>query len=585
MSIVTEKLALLPDKPGCYLMKDEDGKIIYVGKAKNLKNRVKSYFTGPHNAKTTKLVSLIRDFDYILTASELESLVLEINLIKKHDPRFNIMLTDDKTYPYIALSNETHPRLYITRNPKRKGMARYWGPYPNVSAARHTVDLLNRVYPLRKCLNIPKKECMYYHIHNCFGPCINKEIPSYNETKNAINSFLNGDNTIIVKDLEAKMTLAANENRFELAIEYRDLIRDIKSTTAKQKIEINDLQARDFIGVYHTDDELSVHILMMRNGAIVQNYHSITSYINDPEEAIISYLLQYYQNSEIAPKEIAIDNFGNFEVLSEALNILVVLPQKGKKREILDMANTNAKNDMDIKNAIYKTRVLSKIETVEELGKILGIKAPYHIEAFDNSNLYGEYPVSAMVVYKNGVPSKKDYRKYKVETVVGANDYETMKEVVYRRYRRLLLEDQEMPDLIVMDGGMIQVNACLEIIRALNLAIPVMGIQKDDNHKATILYFNEKFITIDKHSPVFLLLANISQTVHDYAITFFRSKKLKGLFSSRLDGIPGVGPTKKQKIITYFVTIEKMRLGTIEEYKALGINENLRDEIIKHLEN
>ncbi len=579
MSIIDDKLKILPDSPGCYQMLDENGVIIYVGKAKNLKNRVRSYFHGAHNAKTTALVSEICDFNYVITKSELEALVLEINMIKEYDPKYNIMLTDDKTYPYIALTNEPHPRLLVTRNQRKKNFAKYYGPYPNVKAARATVDLLNRIYPLRKCYNIPKKECLYYHMNQCLGPCIFKDKLDYSDYKLKINRFLNGDAKEVIDSLRDKMQIASDNLEFEKAVEYRDLIISIENTIAKQKISINDLTSRDYIGVYTDDDDISINIIITRLGNIVQNHQTIFNNINDSDD-VITYLHQFYELND-KPKEISILGFDK-GLLLEALGIDVVDAKIGKKKEILDMAMYNAKFNLENSRNMYRNKVLKKKETIDELGLLLGIPTPYRIEAFDNSNLFGEYPVSAMVCYINGVKAPKEYRKYKIKTVSGPNDYESMKEVIYRRYLRLLMEDQALPDLIVMDGGQIQVHAAKDVLQSLNLDIPVMGIQKDNNHKATIIFYDEKLISIDKNSSVFLLLADISQTVHDFAISFYRSSKTKGIFSSILDDIKGLGPKKKEQLLKHFVTIDKIKNASVEEIVKAGINEALARSIYEY---
>ncbi len=571
--IIEEKLKLLPDLPGCYQMKDKTGKIIYVGKAKNLKNRVRSYFHGAHNAKTTKLVSEIEDFHYIITSSELEAFVLEINMIKEYDPKYNIMLTDDKTYPYIAITNELHPRLIVTRNKRKKGEARYFGPYPNVKAARSTVDLLNRLYPLRKCYNIPNKECLYFHIHQCLGPCINKEKIDYSEYKNKISRFLNGDAKEILDELSMKMEDASINLEFEKAIEYRDLIESIQNTIAKQKISINDLTSRDYIAIYKDDDEISINIIITRLGNIVQNHQTIIDLYDSYEDEVFSYLYQFYELNN-KPKEISIVGIDT-DLFKDLLDINIVDAKIGKKKEILDMALSNAKFNLENKRNIYKNRVLKKIETIEKLGDLLKIATPYRIEAFDNSNLFGEYPVSGMVCYINGKPAPKEFRKYHVKTVEGANDYETMKEVIYRRYLRLLMEDSTLPDLIVMDGGEIQVHAALDVLASLNLDIPVMGIQKDKNHKAAVIFYNDELIEISKNDPIYLLMADISQRVHDFAISFFRSQKAKGFFSSMLDEIEGLGEKRKEALLKYFTTIDNIKLASIEELIKSGMPKNI----------
>lgn len=571
--IIEEKLKLLPDLPGCYQMKDKTGKIIYVGKAKNLKNRVRSYFHGAHNAKTTKLVSEIEDFHYIITASELEAFVLEINMIKEYDPKYNIMLTDDKTYPYIAITNELHPRLIVTRNKRKKGEARYFGPYPNVKAARSTVDLLNRLYPLRKCYNIPNKECLYYHIHQCLGPCINKEKLDYLEYKNKISRFLNGDAKEILDELSIKMEDASNNLEFEKAIEYRDLIESIQNTIAKQKISINDLTSRDYIAIYKDDDEISINIIITRLGNIVQNHQTIIDLYDSYEDEVFNYLYQFYELNN-KPKEISLVGIDS-DLFKDLLDINIVDAKMGKKKEILDMALSNAKFNLENKRNIYKNRVLKKIETIERLGNLLKIATPYRIEAFDNSNLFGEYPVSGMVCYINGKPAPKEFRKYHVKTVEGANDYETMKEVIYRRYFRLLMEDSTLPDLIVMDGGEIQVHAALDVLASLNLDIPVMGIQKDKNHKAAVIFYNDELIELSKNDPIYLLMADISQRVHDFAISFFRSQKAKGFFSSMLDEIEGLGEKRKEALLKYFTTIDNIKNASIEELIKSGMPKNI----------
>ena len=486
--IIKEKLNLLPDLPGSYQMRDKNGDIIYVGKAKNLKNRVRSYFHGAHNAKTTKLVSQIEDFTYIITASELEALVLEINLIKEYNPKYNIMLTDDKTYPYVALTNEEHPRLIVTRNKRRKGEARFFGPYPSVYDARNTINLLNRIYPLRKCYHIPKKECLYYHMHQCLGPCINHEKIDYTEYKNKIASFLNGNAKDVLDKLNKDMDDASNNLEFERAIEYRNLIESINKTILKQKISINDLTNRDYVAVYIDDDSISINIIITRLGNIVQNHQTIIDIIDDGENEALNYLYQYYELNTI-PKEIALIGVDK-ESFEKLIDTTIIDAKMGKKKELLDMALYNAKFNLENKRNVYKNNVLKKLDTIDEFGELLGIDRPTRIEAFDNSNLFGEYPVSAMVCYIDGRPAPKEFRKYHIKTVKGPNDYESMKEVVYRRYFRLMMEDEKMPDLIVMDGGELQVHACLDILNSLNLDIPVCGIQKDDHHKATILFFN-----------------------------------------------------------------------------------------------
>lgn len=581
MGIIEEKLKLLPDLPGCYQMKDKDGIIIYVGKAKNLKNRVRSYFHGAHNAKTTRLVSEIADFHYVITSSELEAFVLEINMIKEYDPKYNIMLTDDKTYPYIALTNEPHPRLIVTRNKRKRRDARYFGPYPNVRAARNTIDLLNRIYPLRKCYTIPDKECLYYHIHQCLAPCIHKEPIDYTPYKNKIASFLNGDAKEVLAKLTDDMSKASEQLEFEKAIEYRELIQSIQNTIAKQKISINDLTSRDYIGVYQDNEEISINIIITRLGNIVQNHQTILDLYDSLDDEVFNYLYQFY-DLNTKPKELAIEGVGDNRLIGELLGIPLIDAKMGKKKEILDMALANAKFNLENKRNIYKNQILKKLDTIEALGKLLGIPAPRRIEAFDNSNLFGEYPVSGMVCYINGKPAPKEFRKYHIKTVVGANDYESMKEVIYRRYLRVVMEDEELPNLIVMDGGAIQVHAALDVLSSLNLDIPVMGIQKDTHHKASLIFYRDKLIPLDKNDPIYLLLADISQRVHDFAISFFRSSKAKGFFASHLDDIAGLGKKRKEALIEHFTTVDNIKKASLKEIIQAGMPKAVAENIYRH---
>ncbi len=583
--LIQEKLKLLPESSGCYLMKDKNNKVIYVGKAKVLKNRVKSYFTGAHNAKTTLLVSEICDFDYIMTSSNKECFILEINLIKQYDPKYNIMLTDDKSYPYILLTNEVHPRLLVTRTLDKRKIknGHLFGPYPNVGSARKTCELLNRIYPLRKCKNIPDKECLYYHMHQCLAPCINKEEISYVEYKKNITKFLNGDSTDIINSLKSKMEVEASNLNFEVAKEYRDLINDINNTCEKQTISISNLEPIDIFGFYHDEINLSVCVLYVRKGVIVQNYYTNFPIVGSYMDVVSEFMMQFYKEQSILPKQILISEEYYDEELNEALCDLINIPKKGDKKDILIMASKNAKEALETKKTIYENKVVRSMNTIEELGHILGISTPYVIEAFDNSNLYGEFPVSGMVVFRNGRPSKSDYRKYHVKSVVGANDYETMKEIVGRRYKRLLEEKKELPDLIVMDGGVIQVNACKMVLDEIGANINVMGIEKNDKHKASKIIYKDKEIDIDKNSNLYLLLASISETVHDYAISFFRSTKAKGMFSSRLDGIKGLGTKGKEKLLKHFTTIDNIKNANINEISSIGISSSVAKKIIEKL--
>ena len=579
---IKEKVKLIPEVPGCYLMKDQFGTIIYVGKAKNLKRRVSSYFVGAHNAKTTLLISEIEDFEYIVTESEVESLILEMNLIKNHLPKYNIKLVDDASYPYIMLTNEQYPRLLVVREKINKKKGRYFGPYPSASSARKTVLLLNKIYPFRKCIKIPNKECLYYHIGQCLAPCIKKGIDYSTEVEKVIK-FLKGDTKEVITLLQEKMLSSSERLEFEKALEFKNLISDVKLIAEKQIISSHDLEPKDVVGIYVTETDLSIEILYLRSGSIVANYKTIIPLIGDVEETLTQFILQFYENEAIRPKEVVIDSLLDNALLIDMLDINFMTPQKGNKKDLLLMAQNNAKLNYENSKKLYESKVVKKQENIYKLGQLLGVKAPIRIEAFDNSNLFGEYPVSAMVCFVNGVKSPKDYRKYHVKTVVGANDYATMKEVVYRRYYRLLMEDSVMPDLIIMDGGIIQVNACKEVLDSLNLDIPVLGLKKDDNHKTNVLYFEENIITLSKSDDLYLFLANIQETVHEFAISFFRNTKTKGMFLSKLDGIKGLGPKKKETLLKKYITIDKIKTLSIEEFSSVGINKELADKILKHL--
>jgi excinuclease ABC subunit C len=419
-------------------------------------------------------------------------------------------------------------------------------------------------------------------MHQCLAPCINKDI-DYKNYRNEVASFLNGNAQEVIDSLKEKMNNASMDLQFELAAEYRDQIKSVEYTISKQKIAINDLTSRDYIAIYEDDDEISLNIIVTRLGNIISNHQSIFSKYDAKEEIVSSYLAQFYDQTT-KPKEVAIIGI-EIENLGDITGAETITPQIGRKKELLDMALYNAKFNLENRRNIYKNQVLKRNETIDRLGELLGIKTPEVIEAFDNSNLFGEYPVSGMVVYKHGRPSPNDFRKYHIKTVVGANDYESMKEVVYRRYYRLLMEDQKMPDLIIMDGGEIQVHAATDVISSLGLEIPILGIQKDDHHKATILYFNDKFIKIDKNDPIFILISDISQRVHDYAISFFRSQKAKGFFSSYLDGVKGLGEKRKEILIKKFVTIDAIKKASLCDIIGLGIPENVALNLIEHLNN
>ena len=440
------------------------------------------------------------------------------------------------------------------------------------------MDILNEIFPLRKCNHIPNKECLYYYMHQCLAPCINKEPIDYSNYLKEITDFLNGKVDYVLDDLKKKMEEASLKLDFERAKDYRDEINSIMNTVDPQKISLNDFSSCDFIGTYIKDDNLAIHILIMRGGSIVCNYNTIIPIYGEIEETLENFMLQYY-NTTLVPKEIYMAEISHIDDLAEVLEVTIKTPQKGHKKELLEMANNNAKKDIETKFHVYENKVLKRVETIEKLGKLLNIKTPNYIESFDNSNLFGEYPISALVVYKNGQPVPSLFRKYHIKTVEGANDYASMQEVVYRRYLHLLMEDKPLPDLLLMDGGEIQVNAAKRVLSELNVSIPVAGIQKDDHHKAEYLYYEGKLIEVNRNSDVFLFLANVSQRVHDFAISFFRSNKVKGMFASILDNIEGLGPKRKEILLKEFVTIDAIKKASIDDlvkaHMPLGVATNI----------
>ncbi len=585
MSDVRDKLSILPSNPGCYLYKNDNGKVIYVGKAKNLKNRVRSYFTGSHNAKTTKLIANIADFDFIVTNTEVEALLLELNLIKQHQPKYNILLIDNKTYPYIQITNHIHPMLLVTRN-KVKGKGTYYGPYPHVTAARNTVKMLNKVFPLRKCHKIPRKECLYYHMNQCLGPCIKtvNQI-NYDNHLSRIKSFLRGNTKDISKLLEEKMYYASGNMDYESAAEYKQLLEEINIINEKQNIDIKDMIDRDIFGYHYDDNDICIHVFYLRQGKLVSHTSQVFSYYGEDHSQVFNdYLIQFYNTANnILPKEILIQDNNDFELLSEVLGSKVIIPKKGQKKQLVDMSIENAKIDLENKKELYRVKVESKVEVIEELGKLLKIDTPYHIECFDNSNIQGSNPISAMVVFKNGAPSKKDYRKYNIKTVEGPDDYASMKEVIYRRYYKVLLQDLDRTDLIIVDGGKGQVSVAEEIIDSLNLDIPVIGLKKDDKHKTDSIIFKNQEISLDKHSDLFRFLFSIQEEVHRFAISFHRQVRSKSMFSSILDEVDGIGENRRNKILMEFKTLENIRNATLEDYKKIGIGEELALRIKDHL--
>lgn len=555
--------------PGCYLMKNTEGKVIYVGKARKLKNRVSSYFTGAHNYKTTKLVDHIWDFDYIVTGSEKEALLLEINLIKDYTPEYNIMFMDNTYYPYIELTDETHPRLKIVRKTKNK-KNKYFGPYPDATAARNTFKLLNKLYPLRKCNHVPDKPCLYYSLHQCLGPCINEVDKSqYDEIRKELISFIHGNTKSKIDELTDKMMQASENLQFELAKEYRDLIRSIEYVTAKQNVQFGDYKDRDILGYYIDKGYISIQLFFMREGKLLYHDFNLEPVGEDFEEDLIRFLVTYYQNHP-EPYELLIPQSVDKNLLEEILTCHILQPQRGDKKSLVEMANKNAKEALEKKFLLKEKTDEKTIIPIIELGKKLGISTPHTIELYDNSNIQGAYAVAGMVVYKDGVPSKKDYRKYKIKTVEGPDDYASMKEVIYRRYYRLLMENKPMADLIIVDGGQGQIKVAKEVIDSLNLPVHICGLAKDDKHStAMLLDAQGNQVPIDTKSQLFFLLTRMQDEVHRYAISFHRQVRSKSLFSSILDEVDGIGEARKKKLLNHFKSVKKMKEASLEELESV----------------
>lgn len=589
MNVIKEKLALLPDKPGVYLMKDSRDNIIYVGKAKVIKNRVRSYFTGSHDGKTQKLVSEISDFEYIVTPSNVEALLLECNLIKKHTPRYNVMLRDDKTYPYLKLTREAHPRLEITRRVK-KDKAHYFGPYPNAGAANETKKLLDRIYPLRKCRTIPDRVCLYYHLGQCLAPCeYEVDEAEYQQITKQITRFLKGGYQEIIKEIEAKMLQASEELQFEKAKEHRDQIQSIQQIMQKQSITVKDQVDRDVFGYAIDKGWLCVQVFFVRQGKLIERDVSILPYYNeDLGEALISYIGQFYLDKEhVVPKEILVPEIVDENVFSEWLQVKVYTPKRGQKKELLDMADQNAATSLQEKFQLIERQQSRTTGAIEGLGEALGTGPVYRIEAFDNSNIQGTDPVSAMVVFKDGKPARQEYRKYKIKQVEGPDDYDSMREVIRRRYIRLLKEGQPLPDLIMMDGGKGQMNAALDILEnELGLYIPVCGLVKDEKHRSSHVLFGSppEHIHLARDSQEFYLLQRIQDEVHRFAITFHRQRRTKSMIQSALDDVPGIGPKRKQKLLKHFGSVKKIAEASDEELKKLGLGEALALSLKEHLQ-
>lgn len=585
--LIKEKLAVLPAQPGCYLMKDKHNTIIYVGKSKLLKNRVRSYFTGANDRKTQRLVQEIKDFEYFVTSSEIEALILEMNLIKKYDPKYNVMLKDDKSYPYLKITSERHPQLLITRKLK-KDRGKYFGPYPNVIAAKETKKLLDRLYPLRKCNNPPGRPCLYYHMGQCLA-CSEQPPPkeTYKEIVQSITSFLNGGYKGIKKDLSEKMYEASEQLNFERAKELRDQIQHIEIVMEQQKMTLNEQRDIDIFGFSVDKGWICIQTFFVRQGSLIERDVAIFPFFDSPEETFVSYIGRFYlHQNHLKPKQILVPIGTDDELLKELLQIDVHTPYRGRKKDLVELAKKNASIALTEKFSLIERDEARTILAVEQLGEILNIEIPHRIEAFDNSNIQGTDPVSAMVVFTDGKPDKKEYRKYKIKDVEGPDDYETMREVIRRRYTRVLKENLPLPDLIIVDGGKGQMSSAIDVLEnELGLDIPLAGLAKDDKHKTSELLYGEPpmVIPLSRQSQEFYLVQRIQDEVHRFAISFHRQLRGKSLFQSELDKIPGIGEKRRRLLLTHFKSINEIKNAALEEITKLGIPKNIAEEIGKHL--
>ena len=554
-----EKLKLIPERPGCYLMKNKDGLIIYVGKAKNLKRRVNSYFNKVHTGKTRALVSNITDFEYIVTNSETESLILEINLIKRYNPKYNILLKDDKTYPYIVLTNDKYPSLKIVRSKKRKRIkGKVFGPFPGVTAAKNTVNLINRIYPLKKCDKLKKKVCLYYHINECLGYC-EKTIPkeTIDNMINDITKILNGDYKFLTKKLEEEMQKYSNNLEYEKALDMKNLINDIENTISKQIIVSNIKYNFDVFGFYEVDNFLAIETLFIRDGVVIGKVNKIINDYVDLDDAYIRYIIDFYDKYPL-PKKIIVNNINGVTDIEKILNTEVSIPIKGDIKKILNMSNVNA--EISSKEKIEKTLKddIIRYESIDSLKQILGLEKLERIELFDNSHLFGTYYVGAMVVFRDFLPDRNEYRKYKIDSHT-KDDLTAMKEVIYRRYQKALMEKTELPDLIIVDGGPLQINATLEVINSLKLNIPIIGLKKDKSHRTSKLVLSNLQEIDIPNKNLFVYLYKMQEEVHRFAITYHRNIKNKGMLQSVLEDVPGIGEKRRKELLKKYQSLSKIK--------------------------
>ena len=577
--MLKEKLKLIPHLPGSYQMKNSDGIIIYVGK------RVNSYFNRPQIGKTAKMVSEIADFSYIVASSELEAFLLEFNLIKEYDPKYNILLKDDKSYPYIEYISKPYPKLQVSRylNVRKRDKKMLFGPYPNAYAARRIVALINRLYPLKKCDTMPKKVCLYYHIGECLGYC-EKHVDQEKlmEMEQEILSFLRGNQDVLKNKILEKINMYSEQLNFEMALELKKELEYISIILDKQTMELHDYINRDVVGYFFNKGYLSIQILFLRNGRMVGGHTDIFPVVSDYTDELDTYLMNFYSKHEI-PKEVLCTSDINTQVLSEIINANFLVPQKGKKKSLVDLAVRNAKINLENELEIVIRDEEKTEKANDELKDLLGLKKLDRIDLFDNSNLFGSFTVSCMVVFKEGRPAKKEYRKYKI-SLDKNDDYHTMQEVIYRRYYRALVDKTEMPDLIIVDGGINQINACLEILNSLNLDIRVCGLRKNDKHRTNDLIDSNgyRIIELDKMSPVFHYLTRMQDEVHRYTISYHRTIRSKGAISSVLDNIEGIGTKRKKELIKEFGSITKIKSASISELSKI-LPENIAVRLQEYL--
>lgn len=583
--MLSEKLKLVPHLPGTYQMRDKDGIIIYVGKAKNLYKRVNSYFKGTVTGKTRKMVSEVVDFTYIVTNSETEAFIAEINLIKEYNPKYNILLKDDKSYPYIEYVSKPYPIVKVSRylNIKKRDNKMIFGPYPNAYAARRIVRLINRLYPLKKCDGNPKQVCLYYHIGECLGYCNKKiDIDKLQEMESEILSFLRGNDKVLKDKLLEKINIYSETLNYEMAKELTEELNYINIILDKQKVELHDFVNRDVFSYYVDKGHIGINTLFIRNNKLIGSHNDILTIKIDPIEELNDYLLNFYTRHEV-PKEILLDKAFNCEILGELIKTNLVVPEKGKKKKLLEMATINAKIYLENEIKTYISQEERTTNANDDLRKLLNLNNLRRIDAFDNSNLFGSYSVSGMVVFKDGLPNKKEYRKYKV-SVDKNDDYNTMKEVIYRRYQRALVDKSEMPDLIIVDGGINQINACIDTLNSLNITIKVCGLKKNDKHKTNELIDGDTYsvIELDKDSNVFHYLTRIQDEVHRFTINYHKTLRSKGSISSILDNIEGIGSVRKKELIKKYGNINNIKNASLEELSKI-VPEKVAEDLKKFL--